>query len=153
MTDYKFNKWDNTLNYSIYDNLVLSKIPKSNTNYDITNLTEFHNIDIIINLSTTSDSYIVPENSKYYNFCMEKKKLPSENDIFFILNIINSYTGNNKILIHCHYGFNRTGFIFINYLCKYKKLKLEEAKNIFLDIRGKGVKYEELNNYLVKNYD
>ena len=54
MTDYKFNKWDNTLNYSIFDNLILSKIPKSNTNYDITNLTEFHNIDIIINLSTIS---------------------------------------------------------------------------------------------------
>ena len=152
MTDYKFNKWDNTLNYSIYDNLVLSKIPKSNTNYDITNLTEFHNIDIIINLSTTSDSYIVPENCKCYNFCMEKKKLPSEEDILFILNIINSYTGNNKILIHCHYGFNRTGFIFVTYLCK-NGIELNDAINRFKTIRGKGIKYPELLLYLRNKFE
>ena len=52
----KFNKWDNTLNYSLYDNLILSKIPKKETNYDIHNLAEEQNINIIIDLSTQRGS-------------------------------------------------------------------------------------------------
>ena len=148
MKDIKFSKWDKTLNNSVYENIVLSKIPKNNTNYDISHITDVHNIDIIINLSTTSNSYDIPNDCKYYNFIMEKKVLPTEDIITEILDIMNQYKGNNKILIHCHYGFNRTGFIFINYLCRFKKMELNQAKQIFRDIRGKNVKYEELNDYL-----
>ena len=74
----KFTKWNNTLNYSLYENLILSKIPKSNTNYDITDLIEKFDIKIIIDLSTSDNSYIVPKNIRYYKFNFEKKILPSE---------------------------------------------------------------------------
>lgn len=147
----KFMKWDNTLNYSLYDNLILSKIPKSNTNYDITDLIEKFDIKIIINLSTSEDSYIVPENICYYKFNFEKKILPSENKINDIINILNS-NKNRKILIHCHYGFNRTGFVFINYLCN-NGYKLSNAISIFKNIRGKGIKYPELLSYLENKFE
>ena len=69
----KINKWEKTLNFSLYKNLILSKIPKRNTNYDITNVTN-HKLDIIIDLSTQKDSYDIPKNTEYYHIIFEKKK-------------------------------------------------------------------------------
>jgi protein-tyrosine phosphatase len=147
----KFNKWNNTLNYSLYDNLILSKIPKRNTNYDFCNLHDEHNINIIIDLSTHNNSYDIPKNVKHYNFNFEKKVLPSEDKIDSIMNILND-NKDKKILIHCHYGFNRTGFVFITYLCR-NGYKLNDATNIFTKIRGKGIKYPELNLYLSNKFE
>jgi protein-tyrosine phosphatase len=147
----KFNKWNNTLNYSLYDNLILSKIPKKNTNYDIIHLINKFKIGIIINLSTCTDSYDVPEGIKCYNYNFEKKVLPSQDKINDIMNILNN-NKDTKILIHCHYGFNRTGFIFITYLCENGK-KLIDASSIFKEIRGKDIKYPELLLYLYNKFE
>ena len=145
----KINKWENTLNFSLYENLILSKIPKRNTNYDITDVNN-NKIDIIIDLSTQKDSYDIPKNTKYYHISFEKKKILEENKINFIMNLLNN-NKKKKILIHCHYGFNRTGFIFINYLCS-NGVKLNDAINIFTKIRGRGIKYAELLSYLKNKF-
>ena len=145
----KINKWENTLNFSLYENLILSKIPKRNTNYDITDINN-SKIDIIIDLSTQKDSYDIPKNTKYYHIIFEKKKILAEDKINFIMNILNN-NKNKKILIHCHYGFNRTGFIFVNYLCN-NGIKIVDALNIFSTLRGRGIKYVELISYLKNKF-
>tara|TARA_Y100000991_G_C21903262_1_gene319059 strand:- start:526 stop:975 length:450 start_codon:yes stop_codon:yes gene_type:complete len=147
----KFNKWDNTLNYSLYDNLVLSKIPKKGTNYDFYNLYNEQNINIIIDLSTQKDSYDVPCSITHYKFNFEKGILPAQEKIDYILKILNE-NKDKKILIHCHYGFNRTGFIFVTYLCS-NGIKLNNAINKFKAIRGKGIKYPELLLYLKNKFE
>lgn len=147
----KFNKWDNTLNYSLYDNLILSKIPKKGTNYDINNLVKEHNINIIIDLSTQKDSYDVPESITYYKFNFEKGILPAQEKIDYIMKVLNE-NKDKKILIHCHYGFNRTGFIFVTYLCR-NGIDLYDAIDKFKSIRGKGIKYPELMLYLKNKFE
>tara|TARA_Y200000002_G_scaffold381183_1_gene394512 strand:- start:364 stop:810 length:447 start_codon:yes stop_codon:yes gene_type:complete len=146
----KINKWEKTLNFSLYKNLILSKIPKRNTTYDITNVTN-DKIDIIIDLSTQKNSYDIPTNSKYYQFKFEKKKILEDDKINLIMNILDK-NRDKKILIHCHYGFNRTGFVFVNYLCN-DGYKLNEALNIFTKLRGRGIKYIELLTYLKNKFE
>ena len=147
----KFNKQDKTLNYSLYDNLILSKLPKKDTNYDINHIRNEYDISIIIDLSTAESSYEIPQDVKYYKYNFEKGILPLQEKINEILKILND-NKKKKILIHCHYGFNRTGFIFINYLCTNGK-KLDESINFFKNIRGKGIKYPELNIYLKNKFE
>ena len=147
----KFNKWNNTLNYSLYDNLILSKVPKNNTSYDFDILHNEYKIDIIIDLSTQNESYEFADSVVYYNFNFEKKILPCQKKIDKIIDILNS-NKDKKILIHCHYGFNRTGFIFINYLCN-NGFNLNDAIDKFKNIRGKGVKYPELILYLKNKFE
>ena len=146
----KISKWEKTLNFSLYKNLILSKIPKRNTNYDITDINN-NKIDIIIDLSTQKSSYDIPKNTEYYQFNFEKKKILEEDKIDFIMNLLNK-NKNKKILIHCHYGFNRTGFIFVNYLCN-NGIKLNDAFNIFSKLRGRGIKYIELILYLRNKFE
>ena len=147
----KFNKWDNTLDNSLFENLVLSKIPKFNTKYDISYLMNKFNIKIIIDLSTSENSYQIPDDVRYYKFNFEKKKIPEEYKINEILKILNE-NKDVRILIHCHYGFNRTGFVFINYLCS-NGYNLASAIEIFKKIRGKGVKYPEMISYLENKFE
>ena len=145
----KIDKWEKTLNFSLYENLILSKIPKRNTNYDITDVNN-NKLDIIIDLSTQKDSYDIPKNTEYYHIIFEKKKILAEEKINFIMNILNK-NKNKKILIHCHYGFNRTGFIFVNYLCNHG-IKIDDAIKIFSKLRGRGIKYIELISYLKNKF-
>jgi len=144
-------KWNSILNYSKYENLILSKIPKKNTNYDLSHIIKEYKIDIIIDLYTDHDFYDIPPEIIYHKFICEKKKIPSQDCINKINTIIKNYKNENYILIHCHYGFNRTGYIFISYLCS-KGINLETAMNIFKEIRGKGIKYPELLESLQNKY-
>ena len=67
-------KWNSILNYSKYENLILSKIPKKNTNYDLSHIIKEYKIDIIIDLYTDHDFYDIPPEIIYHKFICEKKK-------------------------------------------------------------------------------
>jgi len=48
------------------------------------------------------------------------------------------------VVIHCFNGLNRTGYIIINFLCRYFNFDLKTALNLFQTARG-----HELDNEIL----
>ena len=55
--------------------------------------------------------------------------------------IHNRITNNQKILVHCKAGINRSPAFIIAYLVKYQKMDLDYAKNFVYNLRN--VKFKE----------
>ncbi|KAI9804818.1 MAG: hypothetical protein M1825_001186 [Sarcosagium campestre] len=56
------------------------------------------------------------------------------------------------IAVHCHYGFNRTGFMIICYLIARRGYDLQYAVEEFARIRPPGIKHENLIHELYVRY-
>jgi len=56
------------------------------------------------------------------------------------------------IAVHCHYGFNRTGFFIVAYMVERMKYKLEDALAEFAEKRPRGVRHEHFVTELYGRY-
>ena len=54
--------------------------------------------------------------------------------------------------VHCHYGFNRTGFVIVCYLVEREGYRLQDAIDEFRQKRPPGVKHEHFVNELYVRY-
>ncbi|KAK5690266.1 hypothetical protein LTR97_012455 [Elasticomyces elasticus] len=54
--------------------------------------------------------------------------------------------------VHCHYGFNRTGFFIICYLVERLKYRLQDAVEEFAAKRSPGIKHDHFINELYVRY-
>ncbi|KAK5678149.1 hypothetical protein LTS10_009319 [Elasticomyces elasticus] len=54
--------------------------------------------------------------------------------------------------VHCHYGFNRTGFFIICYLVERLKYRLQDAVEEFASKRSPGIKHDHFINELYVRY-
>ncbi|KAF2469039.1 uncharacterized protein BDR25DRAFT_289205 [Lindgomyces ingoldianus] len=54
--------------------------------------------------------------------------------------------------VHCHYGFNRTGFFVVSYLVERLGYKVEEAIDLFATARQPGIRHEHFINELHVRY-
>ncbi|KAK4542887.1 hypothetical protein LTR36_006076 [Oleoguttula mirabilis] len=54
--------------------------------------------------------------------------------------------------VHCHYGFNRTGFFIVCYLVERLGYKLQDAIDEFAEKRAPGIKHEHFKNELYVRY-
>ncbi|KAF7191120.1 mRNA-capping enzyme [Pseudocercospora fuligena] len=54
--------------------------------------------------------------------------------------------------VHCHYGFNRTGFLIVCYLVERLGWKLEDAIEEFKEKRAPGIKHEHFVDELYLRY-
>jgi protein-tyrosine phosphatase len=65
-------------------------------------------------------------------------------------------TGNNTVRptigVHCHYGFNRTGFFIVCYLVEREGYRLQDAMEEFKQKRPPGVKHDHFVNELYVRY-
>ncbi|KAK4204413.1 Alpha/Beta hydrolase protein [Triangularia verruculosa] len=53
-----------------------------------------------------------------------------------------------EIGVHCHYGFNRTGFLIVCYLVEREGWTVEGAMRHFAEARPKGIKHEHFKDRL-----
>ncbi|KAK2749694.1 hypothetical protein FQN57_005917 [Myotisia sp. PD_48] len=56
------------------------------------------------------------------------------------------------IAVHCHYGFNRTGFFIVSYLIERKKISIQAALEEFERCRHPGIRHEHFINTLFVRY-
>ena len=56
------------------------------------------------------------------------------------------------IAVHCHYGFNRTGFFIVSYLVEQVGFTLQDALNLFAEKRAPGIRHEHFVNELFVRY-
>ena len=54
--------------------------------------------------------------------------------------------------VHCHYGFNRTGFFVVSYLVERLEYKLQDAINEFRRARPPGIRHEHFVDALFVRY-
>jgi protein-tyrosine phosphatase len=56
------------------------------------------------------------------------------------------------IAVHCHYGFNRTGFFLVSYMVEKLGWRLQDALEEFTEKRAPGIRHEHFVNELFVRY-
>ena len=145
-------KWDpylaNEEKYSIFDLLqYLEKYPMKigaiidlNRSLDYYNFTEIQNQNVKLS------------DIKYIKFNMETD-VPPDNLIDQIYDTLKEFHIKNEVvIIHCFNGLNRTGFVIVDFLCRYFNYSLEKSLNLFEIARGHVIENEKLRKALVEKF-
>lgn len=119
-------------------------------------LKKIHNVGLVMDLSNDRDSYnksvLLKLGIEYEKIQIESKTIPSSADIHRFISKIRAFELNqpeNYILVHCHYGYNRTGLMICAYLIEIRGLSVEAALEAFKKSRPPGIKHQ---NYIDKLY-
>ena len=145
-------KWDphlsNEEKYSIFD--LIQHLETSNIK-----------VATIIDLNRSLDYYNFAEvqsqnaklsNIKYIKFKMETD-VPPDNIIDEIYETIKEFHVKDEVvIIHCFNGLNRTGFIIVDFLCRYFNYSLEESLSLFEIARGHLIENQILRKALVERF-
>ena len=99
---------------------------------------------------------------EYHKFPTISKLPPSNDEVKSFVELIdqlrarfdiNEITeGGVNIAVHCHYGFNRTGFFLVCYLCDRLNWTLEDALKEFETKRHPGIKHSYFQDALYVRY-
>ena len=98
---------------------------------------------------------------EYHKFPTVSKIPPTEDEVKDFINLIDKLrdqpplsSDNADILIgvHCHYGFNRTGFFICCYLIEREKYGVQQAIDAFAQGRPKGIKHAHFLDQLFVRY-
>ncbi|KAF2730919.1 hypothetical protein EJ04DRAFT_499577 [Polyplosphaeria fusca] len=95
---------------------------------------------------------------RYYKFPTVSKLPPSVDEVKTFIELIDKIRAkeaddpNSLIGVHCHYGFNRTGFFVVCYLIERLGYKVEEAIELFARARPKGIKHDHFIDMLYVRY-
>jgi hypothetical protein len=127
-------------------------------------------VGLIIDLSSDEGSYsktrldastlFTDLNRIYYHrMPLVSKAVPSSRDISYFVYLVDCYEAflrslsgivastSPNILVHCHYGYNRTGLMICAYLIERCGLSVEQALEAFKLARPPGIKHQ---NYIDK---
>ncbi|KAI9656138.1 MAG: hypothetical protein M1831_004709 [Alyxoria varia] len=105
----------------------------------------------VLDISSTDPLYTpsdlqVNGNVIYSKFPSESKYVPSQKEVQTFIEKVKSIMANNPkdgatLAVHCHYGFNRTGFFIVSYLVEQEAWKVEDAIHEFSIRRSPGLKH------------
>ena len=116
-------------------------------------------IGLIIDLSNDEGSYdkeiFLTKGIQYNRIQIESKVIPSSNDIFEFIRIVKNFTEkcpDSEIIVHCHYGYNRTGMMICAYLIEVEHLTVQEALEVFKRARPPGIKHQNYIDKLLIRY-
>lgn len=122
-------------------------------------LSQFSNIGMIIDLSNDEGSYdkkkFTKKGIEYKRIQIESKVIPSSTDVFEFIQMVKCFSSTNKdkqIIVHCHYGYNRTGLMICAYLIEEKHVSVHEALKRFKDARPPGIKHQNYIDKLILRY-
>ncbi len=119
-------------------------------------LSRFKDVGMIIDLSNDEGSYdktpLKQKNIIFKRMQLASKVVPSSKDISFFIDMVDSYVCDHpfkKIIVHCHYGYNRTGLMICAYMIAKLGVPIAEAINRFKNSRPPGIKHQ---NFIDKLY-
>ncbi|KAK4626222.1 mRNA-capping enzyme [Fulvia fulva] len=101
---------------------------------------------------------------EYHKFPTVSKEPPTEDEVEQFVGLVDSLRASPKIAgagsdtqptvgVHCHYGFNRTGYFICCYLVERVGWKLEAALKEFAEKRAPGIKHDWFINTLYARYE
>ena len=81
------------------------------------------------------------------------KKCPSEHQVASFIKIMRELVKEEgQVAVHCHYGFNRTGFLIVCFMVEVWNMSVHDAIRTFSEHRSPGIKHEHFMNELIKRY-
>lgn len=98
---------------------------------------------------------------EYHKFPTVSKLPPTVDEVRAFISLINSLRAqlakeedmkDGLIGVHCHYGFNRTGFFIVSYLVEKLGYRLQDAIEEFRIKRAPGIRHEHFVNELYVRY-
>ena len=93
---------------------------------------------------------------KYFKFPTVSKLPPTDEEVQHFFDLIeqvqSEVQGEGLIGVHCHYGFNRTGFFLVCYMVEKLAWRLEDAINEFEDARPPGIRHAHFIDALHVKY-
>ena len=122
-------------------------------------LERFPNVGLIIDLSNDEGSYcknkFIEKGIQYKRIQIESKVIPSSTDVFEFIQMVKKFCNSNtekEIIVHCHYGYNRTGLMICAYLIEEENVSVQEALKRFKDSRPPGIKHQNYIDKLILRY-
>ncbi|RCK60490.1 Lipid droplet hydrolase 1 [Candida viswanathii] len=95
---------------------------------------------------------------KYYKCATVSKVVPDQSAIRRFIQLVNDILSENEvenplIAVHCHYGFNRTGFLICCYLIEVLGWSVKEAVEGFKAAKPPGIKHPHFIDALYVRYE
>lgn len=94
----------------------------------------------------------------YYKFPTVSKQPPTKDEVRAFIELIDKLQNdrrdcdNTLIGVHCHYGFNRTGFFVVSYLIEKLGYKVQDAVDEFQRARPPGIRHDHFIDELHVRY-
>ncbi|KAK7190664.1 hypothetical protein DPSP01_013405 [Paraphaeosphaeria sporulosa] len=94
----------------------------------------------------------------YYKFPTVSKQPPTKDEVCIFIQLIDKIRSGKKdddqslIGVHCHYGFNRTGFFLVSYLIEKEGYKVQDAIDTFQRARAPGIRHNHFIDELHVRY-
>lgn len=119
----------------------------------------FPDLGLIIDLSNDEGSYdkskFSEKHIEYKRIQIQSKVIPSSTDVFQFICLVNDFKTrepNRDIIVHCHYGYNRTGLMICAYLIEEEHVTVQEAFRRFRSARPPGIKHQNYIDKLILRY-
>ncbi|KAF1846207.1 uncharacterized protein K460DRAFT_339215 [Cucurbitaria berberidis CBS 394.84] len=91
----------------------------------------------------------------YYKFPTVSKQPPQDDEVKVFMDLVDKIRSEKKeglIGVHCHYGFNRTGFFLVSYLIERLGYRVEDAIDTFQQARPPGIRHSHFIDSLHVRY-
>lgn len=112
----------------------------------------------IIDISRETPPYepLTFKRIKYHKFPTVSKIPPTESEVDQFIQLVDdclTQTPDGVIAVHCHYGFNRTGFFIVCYMIQKLKFGIKDSLDRFAKARPPGIKHIHFRDELYVRYD
>jgi pimeloyl-ACP methyl ester carboxylesterase/protein-tyrosine phosphatase len=91
----------------------------------------------------------------YHKFPTVSKQPPLPEEVKVFIDLVDQIRAEKKsglIAVHCHYGFNRTGFFLVSYLIERLGYRVEDAIDHFQQVRPPGIRHSHFIDMLHVRY-
>jgi pimeloyl-ACP methyl ester carboxylesterase/protein-tyrosine phosphatase len=91
----------------------------------------------------------------YHKFPTVSKQPPLPEEVKVFIDLVDQIRAEKKsglIAVHCHYGFNRTGFFLVSYLIERLGYRVEDAVDHFQQVRPPGIRHSHFIDMLHVRY-
>jgi pimeloyl-ACP methyl ester carboxylesterase len=118
-----------------------------------------HKISAVIDISHDNPVYDpkgLEENGiPYYKFPTVSKQPPLADEVKVFIDLVDKIRAEKReglIAVHCHYGFNRTGFFLVSYMIERLGYRVEDAIDHFQHMRPPGIRHSHFIDALHVRY-
>eukprot|EP01134_Creolimax_fragrantissima_P002337 CFRG2337T1 len=114
-------------------------------------------VGVVIDLTSQAPPYNTKDTAlpMYIKLSAESKKVPSKEYVKSFIQTCDNYWKSHPdtyIAVHCHYGFNRTGFLLACYLIERRGYSVDRAIKTFKNSRPKGIRHQHFLDELYLRY-
>jgi hypothetical protein len=122
---------------------------------------KYPDIGAIIDISREPPPYD-PQTFKrirYHKFPTVSKLPPTKKEVKAFIELVNKCimecrdTSESSVAVHCHYGFNRTGFFICSYMVEQLGFSIKDAVDLFGRSRTPGIRHPHFIDELYVRYE